>query len=92
MSDAAISVRGLRKAFGSHVVLEDVSFEVSAGQTFALLGRNGAGKTTMIRTLLGLLPADAGQIRVADCDPTAEPLESGGASGISPKIRRCTTG
>lgn len=75
MSDSAISVRGLRKAFGSHVVLEDVSFEVSAGQTFALLGRNGAGKTTMIRTLLGLLPADAGQIRVADCDPTAEPLE-----------------
>src|SRR5262245_18176587 len=75
MSDSVVSVRGLRKAFGAHVVLEDVAFEVSSGQTFAVLGRNGVGKTTMIRTLLGLLPADAGAIRVAGCDPAAEPLE-----------------
>ena len=75
MSDSAVSVRGLRKAFGSHVVLEDVTFDVPSGQTFALLGRNGAGKTTMIRTLLGLLSADAGTIRVAGCDPAAESVE-----------------
>ena len=75
MSDSVVSVRGLRKAFGSHVVLEDVTFDVPSGQTFALLGRNGAGKTTMIRTLLGLLSADAGTIRVAGCDPAAESVE-----------------
>lgn len=75
MSDSAVSVHNLRKAFGSQVVLEDVSFEVPRGQTFALLGRNGTGKTTMIRTLLGLLPPDAGTIRVAGCDPATDSLE-----------------
>ncbi|MBS0205748.1 MAG: ABC transporter ATP-binding protein [Planctomycetes bacterium] len=75
MSDLAVSVRNLRKAFGSQVVLEDVSLEVPGGQTLALLGRNGAGKTTMIRTLLGLLPADSGTMRVAGCDPATESLE-----------------
>jgi ABC-2 type transport system ATP-binding protein len=75
MSDSAVSVQHLRKAFGPHVVLDDVSFEVPTGQTFALLGRNGVGKTTMIRTLLGLLPADAGKIQVAGCDPATQPIE-----------------
>ncbi len=75
MSDSAVSVHSLRKAFGSHVVLEDVSFDVPQGQTFALLGRNGVGKTTMIRMLLGLLPPDSGTIRVAGCDPAMKSIE-----------------
>lgn len=75
MSDLAISVHNLRKTFGSHVVLDDVSFDVARGNTFALLGRNGAGKTTMIRTLLGLLPCDTGMIQIAGCDPAVDPLE-----------------
>lgn len=75
MSESAVSVRHLRKAFGANVVLEDVSLEVPAGRTLALLGRNGAGKTTMMRTLLGLLPPDAGEVRIAGCNPAAEPLE-----------------
>ena len=75
MSDSAVSVHNLRKAFGSQVVLEDVSFEVPRGQTFALLGRNGTGKTTMIRMLLGLLPPDSGTIRVAGCDPAMKSIE-----------------
>lgn len=75
MSDSAVSVQSLRKAFGSQVVLEDVSFDVPQGQTFALLGRNGVGKTTMIRMLLGLLPPDSGTIRVAGCDPATDSLE-----------------
>jgi ABC-2 type transport system ATP-binding protein len=74
MSDTAVSVHNLRKTFGSHVVLEDVSFDVPQGQTFALLGRNGVGKTTMIRMLLGLLPPDKGTIRVAGCDPATESI------------------
>ncbi|MGC1276176.1 MAG: ATP-binding cassette domain-containing protein [Planctomycetaceae bacterium] len=75
MNDSSISVRGLSKAFGTHRVLDDVSFEIRRGRTFALLGRNGAGKTTTIRILLGLLPASGGTIRVAGCDPALEPLE-----------------
>ena len=76
MSDeAAISVRGLRKSFGGRSVLGDVSFEVATGETFALLGRNGAGKTTTIRILLGLLAADAGEVRVAGLDPAIADVE-----------------
>ena len=75
MSDSAVSVHCLRKAFGSHVVFDDVSFDVPQGQTFALLGRNGVGKTTMIRMLLGLLPPDSGTIRVAGCDPAMKSIE-----------------
>ena len=75
MSESAVSVQHLSKTFGTHAVLQDVSFEVPAGQTFALLGRNGAGKTTTIRALLGLLPPDGGQIRIAGCDPARDPLE-----------------
>ena len=75
MSDSAVSVQHLSKGFHSHVVLDDVSFEIPAGQTFALLGRNGAGKTTLIRTLLGLLLADKGTIEVAGCDPATQAIE-----------------
>ena len=75
MTEPAVSVAGLRKGFSGRAVLEDVSFEIPRGQTVALLGRNGAGKTTMIRVLLGLIPPDAGTVRVAGCDPATEPLE-----------------
>jgi ABC-2 type transport system ATP-binding protein len=71
----AVTIRNLRKSFGSKVVLEDVSLEVPRGQTFALLGRNGAGKTTLIRILLGLMPADGGSARLLDRDPSSEPIE-----------------
>jgi len=52
-----------------------MSLEVERGQTFAFLGRNGAGKTTAIRMLLGLLNRDEGEIRVLGLDPTEQPLE-----------------
>jgi ABC-2 type transport system ATP-binding protein len=75
MNEPALSIRNLRKSFGSKAVLEDVTLEVPRGQTFALLGRNGAGKTTLIRILLGLIPADGGTIRVVGRDPAIEPIE-----------------
>lgn len=75
MSDPVISVQHLRKSFGSHVVLQDVTLDVPQGQTVALLGRNGTGKTTMIRALLGLLPIDSGSMRVAGCNPVTESVE-----------------
>ena len=64
MSDNAVSVQNLRKAFGSKVVLDNVSFEVPQGQTFALLGRNGVGKTTLLKTLAGILPPLAGRVEL----------------------------
>ncbi|MDA0657547.1 MAG: ABC transporter ATP-binding protein [Planctomycetota bacterium] len=75
MNDLAISVRGLKKSFGSKEVLKDVSFDIKMGETFALLGRNGSGKTTTIRILLGLMKADGGVIRVAGLDQKTSSIE-----------------
>ncbi|MEX0585008.1 MAG: ABC transporter ATP-binding protein, partial [Pirellulales bacterium] len=75
MNSPVIQISGLKKSFGAHVVLDDVTLEVAAGRTLALLGRNGCGKTTTIRTLLGLLEPDAGTLRVADCNPAREAIE-----------------
>lgn len=75
MSDQpAIEIRGVNKRFGRKSVLDGLTMSVPAGQTFAFLGRNGAGKTTAIRMLLGLIKPDAGRIRVLGMDPQKEPL------------------
>ena len=54
----------LRKAFGETLAVNDVSFEVEAGEIFGLLGPNGAGKTTCIRVMLGIYLPDAGKVDV----------------------------
>jgi ABC-2 type transport system ATP-binding protein len=67
--DPAISVRGLRKAYGSRVAVQDVDLEVRRGEIVAVLGPNGAGKTTAVSILEGFLTADAGEVRVLGEDP-----------------------
>ena len=69
MSDTAIRMDRIAKSFGSEQVLKDVSLTIPAGQTLALLGRNGAGKSTAIRILLGLIPADSGTVLLGGIDP-----------------------
>ena len=69
-----IELRGVTKSFGHKPVLRGVDLAVPRGQTFAFLGRNGQGKTTTIRTLLGLIRPDAGTVRVLGLDPAADPL------------------
>lgn len=70
----AIRVRGLQKSFADVDVLRDVDFDVSRGSIFALLGSNGAGKTTIVRILSTLLKADAGAVMVHGFDvATAAP-------------------
>ncbi len=64
----AIEVRGLRKTYGSTVVLDDVDLAVTAGTVTALLGPNGAGKTTTVHVLSTLLRPDGGTARVAGYD------------------------
>lgn len=59
-NDLAISVRGLKKSFKNIRVLKGVDFEVKKGSIFALLGSNGAGKTTIVRILTTLLRQDSG--------------------------------
>ncbi|MEZ5665963.1 MAG: sugar ABC transporter ATP-binding protein [Alphaproteobacteria bacterium] len=62
----AISVRNIRKAFGATVALDDVSFAVAEGAVHALLGENGAGKSTIVKMLSGLLRPDAGELAILD--------------------------
>jgi ABC-2 type transport system ATP-binding protein len=63
-TDVAIQVHGLRKSYGELQVLKGVDFDVARGSIFALLGSNGAGKTTIVRTLTTLLKPDDGIARV----------------------------
>ncbi len=69
----AIHVRGLRKSYGSQVVLDGIDLDVPEGTVFALLGPNGAGKTTAIHILSTLVSPDSGEIRIAGVDPIREP-------------------
>ena len=65
MSAAVLTVETLKAAYGAAQVLFDVSFSVGEGEMVTLLGRNGMGKTTTIRSIMGLTPARAGMIRFA---------------------------
>ncbi|MFP5254524.1 MAG: ATP-binding cassette domain-containing protein [Acidimicrobiia bacterium] len=70
-----ISVHGLVKAFGSVRALDGLDLEVAPGEVHGFLGPNGAGKTTTIRVLLGLLRADAGDVRLLGRDPWHDAVE-----------------
>lgn len=70
--DDAIVVDHFSKSYGSHKVVDQLSFTVHPGEIFALLGPNGAGKTTTIETLEGYRTADTGSVRVLGLDPVRE--------------------
>ncbi|MBN9183419.1 MAG: ATP-binding cassette domain-containing protein [Microbacterium sp.] len=73
--DAAISVQALEKSYKDVSVLTGVDFDVARGSIFALLGSNGAGKTTVVRILSTLLKADAGTAVVDGFDVAAKPAD-----------------
>ena len=73
MSDALLSVRGLEAGYGGSQVLFGVDLDVGYGEVVSLLGRNGMGKTTTILSIMGLLPARAGEIRFAGRPLTRQP-------------------
>jgi ABC-2 type transport system ATP-binding protein len=74
-SAPAIRVNGLRKSFKDLQVLRDVDFDVPPGTIFALLGSNGAGKTTVVRILATLLGLDGGALGVNGFDVVANPAQ-----------------
>jgi len=71
--EKAIEVKGLRKSFNDAEVLKGVDFEVKRGEIFALLGSNGAGKTTIVRILTTLLKQESGIATVNGFDVAAKP-------------------
>lgn len=73
-ADAAlIVVRDLVVRYGERQILDRLSLSVDQGEVYALLGGNGAGKSTTLQALLGFLRPDAGLVRIAGRDPAAEP-------------------
>ncbi len=83
----------MTKHFGSETALDKVSLEVPRGVVFALLGENGAGKTTAIRIMLGLAEADAGRAEVLGLSSATQTgWRSGSASATWPSGLRSTSG
>jgi len=68
-----LRVRNLRAGYGSLDVIKGVSFHVAAGEIVALIGANGAGKTSLLRALVGLLPPSGGRVWIGHRDTTALP-------------------
>jgi len=64
-TDRSLEIIGISKRYGETVALQDLSFEVRAGELFGFVGRNGAGKTTTMRIVLGVLSPDRGEVRWA---------------------------
>jgi ABC-2 type transport system ATP-binding protein len=63
--DLRIEIRGLRHSYGAQAVLRGLDLQVRAGEVYALLGGNGAGKSTTVSALLGLIKPEAGELRIA---------------------------
>jgi ABC-type transporter Mla maintaining outer membrane lipid asymmetry ATPase subunit MlaF len=59
-----IELRGVKKRFGAQVILDGVDFDVREGETVALLGPSGTGKSVLLKTIIGLITPDAGQVIV----------------------------
>ena len=72
-TQCAIAVRGLEKRFNGRAAVQGLNLEVRAGEIFGLVGPDGAGKTTTLRMLAGILPADAGEMELAGVDVARHP-------------------
>jgi ABC-2 type transport system ATP-binding protein len=72
-SGASVEAKGLCREFGAHVALDGVSLRIEPGESFGLLGANGAGKTTFIRLVTGYLAPTRGQVFVDGLSPGASP-------------------
>jgi len=77
-----LSVAKLNQYYGGSHILRDLSFEVPEGKVTALLGRNGVGKTTLLKTLMGLLPAANGTVRFGERDLTRAKPDERARAGI----------
>jgi branched-chain amino acid transport system ATP-binding protein len=73
MTEALIEAQGLHTYYEASHVLRGIDFAVARGETVGLMGRNGMGKSTLLKTLMGLVKPRAGSIRIAGRDMTARP-------------------
>ena len=80
-----IKVNGLTKYYGNKPAAKDITFEVNKGEVFGLLGTNGAGKSTTIKMLCGLLKPTRGSILIGDVDLNRMPLKAKSIMGYLPE-------
>jgi branched-chain amino acid transport system ATP-binding protein len=73
MSDVLIEARGLNTYYGASHILRDLDFQLNRGETLGLMGRNGMGKSTLLKTLMGLVRARSGSVQVAGRNVTQSP-------------------
>jgi len=83
MTGPILEARGLAAGYGSARVLRNVNLAVHPGEAIGLMGRNGMGKTTLIRALLGIIPAQEGQVLLDGADARALPVFRRARSGIA---------
>lgn len=77
-----LSINGISSAYGESIILRDVRLEVGNGQVIALMGRNGVGKSTLLKTIMGLIPPVQGSIHYDNKDITAWSPEIRAINGI----------
>lgn len=70
MNGATLQLNAVTSGYRASVVIRDMSFKVAAGEAVALLGKNGMGKTTLLKTIMGYLPKKQGSVQVNDSDIT----------------------
>lgn len=80
---AALTVQNLTSGYGEAMVIHDVSFSLPPGQILAILGKNGMGKSTLLKTVMGFLPVRHGQVRLYDEDVTKLPSHRIARRGIA---------
>lgn len=85
MAETSVFTRGLCKSFGAISAVDGLDLQVARGEIFGLVGSDGAGKTTSMRLLTGLLAPDAGEMRVAGIDVLAEPEQARRRLGYLPQ-------
>ena len=80
-SPPVVELRRVTRQFGTKTALDDVSLSIPRGGVFGLIGGNGAGKTTVIKHILGLLKAQTGSVSVFGLDPVQNPVGTLGRIG-----------
>jgi len=83
-SNSLIETSSLIKRYGDKLAVDNVSFQVQAGEIFGFLGPNGAGKTTTIKMIVGLLQPTSGRVTVNGFDVQAQPLQAKATNGYVP--------
>ena len=81
-----LEVQGLAKSYGDVLALRDLSVQVEEGQCLVLLGRNGAGKTTALRCMAGVLTPTSGTVKVDGIDSTDDPAAVRARVGLMPEV------